>query len=92
MKAMFIALDKASSEAKWLRNLPANIPFWKRIAPSVSMSCDSQAAIAKSKRKMFNGKNMHIRLKHNIVRQVLETRVFILGFCDIRVEFCLSSD
>ena len=31
--------------------------------------------IVKSKSKMFNGKNMHIRLRHNIVWQLLETRV-----------------
>ena len=85
MKAKFIALDKASSEAKWRRNLLVDIPLWTRIAPSMSMSCDSQAAIAKSKSKMFNGKNMNIRLKHNIVRQLLETRVIILGFCEVRV-------
>ena len=31
--------------------------------------------IAKSKSKMFNVKNMHICLRHNIMRQLLETRV-----------------
>ena len=41
MKAKFIALDKASSEAKWLRNLLADIPLWTRIEPSMSMGCDS---------------------------------------------------
>ena len=44
------------------------------------MCCDSQAAIAKAKNKIFNGKNKHIRLRHNIVRQLLETRVISLEF------------
>ena len=44
------------------------------------MCCDSQAAIAKVKSKIFNGKNRHIRLSHNIVRQLLETRVISLEF------------
>ena len=68
MDAEFIALENISSEAEWLRNLLAYIPLWTRPTPSVSMCCDSQAAIVKAKSKIFNGKNMHIRLRHNIVR------------------------
>ncbi|RVW63370.1 Retrovirus-related Pol polyprotein from transposon TNT 1-94 [Vitis vinifera] len=48
-------------------------------APSVSMRCDSQTAIAKAKSKIFNGKNKHIRLRHNIVN-ILD------GFTYMRVE------
>ena len=29
---------------------------------------------------MFNGENRHIRLRHNVVQQLLETRVISLGF------------
>ncbi|RVX04720.1 Cysteine-rich receptor-like protein kinase 25 [Vitis vinifera] len=80
MEAEFIALEKASSEAECLRNLLADIPLWTRPAPSVSMRCDSQAAIAKTKSKIFNGKNRHIRLRHNIMRQLLETGIISLEF------------
>ena len=68
IEAEFIALENASSEVEWLRNLLANVPLWTRPAPSVSMRCDSQVAIAKAKSKIFNGKNRHIRLRHSIVR------------------------
>ena len=44
------------------------------------MHYDSQAAIAKAKSKIFNGKNRHIRLRHNIVRQLIETWVISLEF------------
>ena len=44
------------------------------------MRCDSQATIAKAKSKIFNGKNMHIRLRYNIVRQLLETGFISLEF------------
>ena len=44
------------------------------------MPCDSQAAIAKAKSKMFNGKKMHIHLRHNIVRKLLETGAISLDF------------
>ena len=52
------------------------------IAPFMSMRCDSQAAIAKAKAKskIFNGKNRHIRLRHNIVRRLLEIRIISLKF------------
>ena len=69
MEVEFIALKKASFEAEWLRNLLPDIPLWTRPTPFVSMRCDSQSAIAKAKSKMFNGKNLHIRLRHNIMQQ-----------------------
>ncbi|RVW44009.1 Retrovirus-related Pol polyprotein from transposon TNT 1-94 [Vitis vinifera] len=50
MEAKFIALENASSEVEWLRNLLTDIPLWTRPALSMSICCDSQAAIAKAKR------------------------------------------
>ena len=68
MEAEFIALKKALTEDGWVRNLLADIPLWTRPTPSVSMRCDSQAAIVKAKSKISNGKNMYIRLRYNIVQ------------------------
>ncbi|CAL2258269.1 unnamed protein product [Prunus armeniaca] len=34
MESEFIALEKAGTEAEWLRNLLVDIPLWKRPAPS----------------------------------------------------------
>ena len=65
MEAEFIALENASSEAEWLGNLLTDIPLWTRLAPSVSMHCDSQVAIAKAKSKIFNGTNKHICLRQD---------------------------
>ena len=76
----FIALEKASYEVEWLKNILSNIPLWTRLAPFVSMRCDTQATIVKAKSKMFNEENRHICLRHNIVRQLLETRVISLDF------------
>ncbi|RVW42655.1 hypothetical protein CK203_098274 [Vitis vinifera] len=71
------------------RNLLAYIPLWTRLAPSVSMRCDSQCTIAKNKSKIFNGKNEHIRLRHNIVQELLEIRVISLEF--VRLELNLAN-
>ena len=58
------------------------------IAPFMSMRCDSQTAIAKVKSKIFNGKNKHVCLRHNIVRQLLETWIISLEF--VRLELNLD--
>ena len=89
MEAEFIALEKTSFEAEWLRNLLADIPLWTRPTSSVSMRHDIQAAIAKAMSKIFNGKNKHICLRHNIVWQLLETRVISLEF--VRSELNLAN-
>ena len=89
MEAEFIALEKTSFEAEWLRNLLADIPLWTRPTSSVSMRYDIQAAIAKAMSKIFNGKNRHIRLIHNIVRQLLEIGVISLEF--VRSELNLAN-
>ncbi|KAL6331303.1 hypothetical protein AAG906_009731 [Vitis piasezkii] len=88
MEAKLIALENASSKAEWLRNLLTDIPLWTSPALSMSICCDSQAAIAKAKSKIFNGKNRHIRLKHDIVWQLLETGVISLEF--VRSELNLA--
>ena len=44
------------------------------------MRCDRQTIITKDKSKIFNRKNKHICLRHNIVRQLLETRIKSLEF------------
>ena len=36
------------------------------------MHCDSQLAIVVAKNKIFNGKNRHIQLRHNVVKQLLK--------------------
>ena len=51
-----------------------------RPTPFVSMRCDSQVAFPKAKSKIFNGKNKHICLRHNIVLHLLETGVISLEF------------
>ena len=76
LEAEFIALKKASSKVEWLINLLSNIPLWMRLTPSMSMLCDSQVVIAKAKSKLFNGKNMHIRLRHTLQeKSELETEI-----------------
>ena len=62
MESELIALEKACSEAKWLRNLLADLPINIDALPCISIHCDYQAAITKLKSKIYNGKSRHIRL------------------------------
>ena len=88
MKSEFVALEKAGTETEWLRNLLINILIQKRPAPSVSIHCDNQATIARSKNKIYNEKSRHIRLRHKIVKQLLDDGIISLDY--VRSELNIS--
>jgi len=39
----------------------------------VSMHCDCQSTIAMAKNKIYNGKNKHIQLRYNSMKQLLKS-------------------
>ena len=80
MESEFIALELAGSEAEWLRNFLANIPLGIKPTPSVSMHCDCQAAIAIAKNRAYNGKNRHIRLRHNVIKQLQKDGIISIDY------------
>ena len=80
MESEFIALELAGQEAEWLRSLLADIPLWGKPTPSVSMHCDSQAAIGVANNQSYNGKRRHIRVRHAIVRDLIRNNVISLEY------------
>lgn len=76
----FIAMELAGTEAEWLKNFLADIPISEKPTPSVSLHCDNQSAIVTAKNKTFNGKSRHIRLRHNIIRQLLKNGVISIDY------------
>ncbi|KAK9714495.1 hypothetical protein RND81_06G098800 [Saponaria officinalis] len=80
MESKFIALELAGREAEWLRSLEADIPLWPNPVPSVMLHCDSQSAIHVAKDKAYNGKSRHIRLRHNIVYNLIKFGVILLDY------------
>lgn len=44
--------------------------FGVKLTLSMSMHCACQVAMAITKNKNFNGKNRHIRLRHNVIKQL----------------------
>jgi hypothetical protein len=53
MEAELMALEKAGSKAKWLRNLLIDFPLFTNSIASVCICCDCQAAIAHAKSKFI---------------------------------------
>ena len=80
MESELVALKKAGSKAVWLRSLLFDIPLYTNSITSICIHCDCQAAIARAKSKIYNGKNRHILLRHNIMRQLIDNGVMYLDF------------
>ena len=78
MEIELIAIEKVGYDAVWLRSLLIDIPLYTN--SSICIHCDCQAAIVRAKSKIYNGKNRHIRLRHNIVRQLIDNGVMFLDF------------
>ena len=88
MESEFVALEKAGIGAEWLRNFLIDIPIWKRPASSVFIHCDNQATITKAKNKLYDGKSGQLRLKHKIVKQLLNDGIISLDY--VRSELNIS--
>ena len=57
-----------------------DITSWLKPMPPICIHCDSQFSIDRAQNSMYNGKSRHIRHKHNIIRQLLSTRVISLNY------------
>jgi len=80
MESEFIALEVTSSEAGWLKNFLAEIPIGTKPTPSVSIHCDCKSAIDNAKKARYSGKNRHIRMKHDVIKQLLRNGVISIDF------------
>ena len=53
--------------------------------PSMSMHCDCQTVISIAKNKAFNRKNRHIRLRHEVVKQLLKDGIISIDYVKSKV-------
>ncbi|XP_077245915.1 uncharacterized protein LOC143885588 [Tasmannia lanceolata] len=60
MESEFIALEKASEEAEWLRNLLSDIPLWNKSVPGITIHCDCQAAIGRADDMLIIGTDISV--------------------------------
>ena len=75
MEFEFIALELPGQEVEWLRNLLADMLLWGRSSVLVFLHCDSQAAIRIARNSVYNGKQRHIHIRHDTVKQLLKNGV-----------------
>ncbi|GAB2288019.1 hypothetical protein Dimus_037974 [Dionaea muscipula] len=80
MESEFIALDKATEEAEWLRDFMEEIPRWSKPVPAICVHCDSQSAIGRAQSMMYNGKSRHIRRRHNSIRKLLSNGIVTIDY------------
>ncbi|GJV11719.1 zinc finger, CCHC-type containing protein [Tanacetum coccineum] len=80
MVAEFIALASCCKEAEWLRDLLINIPLWPKPMPPISMHCDSQSTLSRAYNQVYNGKSMHIGLRHRQVNHLINDGVITVSF------------
>ena len=57
-----------------------DLPRWSKPVPAICIHCDSQSAIDRAQRNMYNGKSRHIRRRHNSIRQLLSNGVVSIDY------------
>ena len=50
-----------------------DIELWPQPIPTISMYCDSEATLGRAYTKMYNSKSRHIGLRHDYIRQFIES-------------------
>jgi hypothetical protein len=81
MEAELTALDTASVEAEWLRELLMDLPVVEKPVPAISMNCDNQTVIIKINSSKDNMKSTrHIKRHLKYVRKLRNSRVIALDY------------
>ena len=79
MEAELTALDNASVEAEWLRELLMDLPVVEKSIPAISMNCDNQTVITKVNSSRDNMKSTrHVKRRLKSVRKFKNSRVIAL--------------
>ena len=70
MEAELTALEIASTEAEWLRELLMDLPVVEKLIPAILINCDNQTVIMKVKNSQDNMKsNKHVKRRLKSVRK-----------------------
>ena len=97
MESEFVALELTGTEAEWLRNFLANIPFKKDdllsniplnnddLVPSVYIHCDCRAAITIAKNKSYNCKGRQMKLRHDVIKQLLRDEIIFINYVKLEL-------
>jgi hypothetical protein len=79
MEVGLIALDTATVEAEWLRELLMDLAMVENPIPAISMNCDNQIVIVKVNSSKDNMKSTrHVKRRLKSVRKLRNSRVIAL--------------
>ena len=85
MKAELTALDTATIEAEWLRELLMDLPIVEKPIPAILMNCDNQTVIVQVNSSKDNMKSSrHIKRRLKSVRKLKNFGVIALDYVSIR--------
>lgn len=81
MEAELTALDSASVEAEWLRELLMDLPIVEKPIPAILMYCDNQTVIAKVTSTKDNMKSSrHVKRRLKSVRKLRNSGVITIDY------------
>jgi len=81
MEAELAALDTATVEAEWLRELLMDLPVVEKPMPAISMNCDNQTVIIKVNSSKDNLKTTrHVKRRLKSVRKLRNSEVIPLDY------------
>jgi hypothetical protein len=76
-----VALDTATVEGDWLRELLMDLPIVENHLPTILMNCDNQTVIVKVDSSKDNIKSSrHIKRRLNSVRKMRNSKVITLDY------------
>src|SRR6266511_208213 len=76
MEAELTALDTATVEAEWLRQLLMDLPVVEKPIPAILMNCDNQTMIIKMNSSKDNMKSSrHVKRRLKSIRKMRNSRV-----------------
>lgn len=81
MEAELAALDTATAEAEWLRELLMDLPIGEKPIPAILMYCDNQTVLTKVKSTKDNMKSRrHVKRRLKSVRKLRNSGVIVVDY------------
>jgi hypothetical protein len=81
MEAELTALDTATVEAEWLREILMDLPMVEKPIPAISMNCDNQTVVVKVNSSKDNMKfTRHVKRRLKSVRKLRNSGVIALDY------------
>jgi hypothetical protein len=74
------ALEIASIEAEWLRELLLDLPVVEKLIPAILMNCDNQTVVTKVNSAKDNAKSIrHVKRCLKTIRKLRNSRVIVVA-------------